>query len=469
MRIHVVQRGDALWKLASMYDIEMSQIAYGNQISSVDMLPVGQALVIPDPNLDYVVEPGDNLASIAARFGLTVQELAEYNNIADPDLIYVGRMLHMPYFYYEVQPGDTLYRIAGRYGVTIGRLNELNQLANGTLIYPGQRIAVPAREKEEMEVNAYTTAFDVSGRNEVLALGSFFTYLSAFSYQARADGSMTNLNDQLVLDAAEVTNTSPLLVLTNFHNNSFDSDLAAAVLRNPNVQMTLIDNILEVMETKGYQGLNIDFEYVYPEDRENYNAFLRMAVDRLHPNYSVSTAVAPKESREQRGILYEAHDYRAHGEIVDFVVVMTYEWGWAGGSPMAIAPIDRVRQVLDYAVTEIPPEKIMMGVPLYGRDWNIPWVQGTLARTVSPFEAVQLAIQHQAEIMYDETAQSPFFNYMDENGQAHEVWFEDARSVQVKYDTAKAYGLRGVSYWVLGSPFLENWSVLSSNFDIEKI
>jgi len=166
--------------------------------------------------------------------------------------------------------------------------------------------------------------------------------------------------------------------------------------------------------------------------------------------------------------LYEAHDYQAHGEIVDFIVLMTYEWGWAGGRPLAIAPINKVKQVLDYAITEIPPEKMMMGVPLYGRDWRIPWQQGTFARTVSPFEAVQLAEKYQVQIQYHPTYQSPYFRYTDETGQAHEVWFEDARSVQVKYDTVKAYNLRGVSYWVLGSPFPQNWAVLGENFTIEK-
>ncbi|MEI3613672.1 LysM peptidoglycan-binding domain-containing protein [Pseudogracilibacillus sp. SO30301A] len=467
MRIHVIESGDTLWRLARMYDTTITQIALANQITSENILTVGQSLVIPTPNIDYVVEPGDNLIRIAERFGVTLQELMETNNITDPNLIYVGRMLHMPYFYYQVRPGDTIFLIANRYGSTAVQVNELNQLPMNAIIYPGQQLKIPIKSKEETEVNAYTTTFNEQGRNEILALGSFFTYLTPFSYQIREDGSLTPLNDELVLNAAQMTNTSPLLVITNFQNG-FNSDLAAAILRNPDVQEILITNILREMEAKGYQGLNIDFEYVYPQDRENYNAFLRRVVERLHPNYSVSTALAPKESREQRGTLYEAHDYQAHGEIVDFVVLMTYEWGWAGGSPLAIAPINKVRDVLNYAVTEIPPEKMLMGVPLYGRDWNIPWVEGTLARTLSPQEAVHLATRYGAQIQYNETYQSPFFYYTDELGQAHEVWFEDARSVQVKYDTVKAYGLRGVSYWVLGNAFPQNWAVLSSTFTIKK-
>src|SRR5699024_9955460 len=118
-------------------------------------------------------------------------------------------------------------------------------------------------------------------------------------------------------------------------------------------------------------------------------------VARLRPQgLLVTTALAPKESTDQTGLLYEAHDYQAHGEIVDFVSIMTYEWGWAGGSPLAIAPINKVRDVLDYATTVIPSSKIMLGVPLYGRDWKVAWVQGTLARTVSPLEAIQIGRAH---------------------------------------------------------------------------
>src|SRR5690606_12388214 len=247
MRIHVVESGDTLWRLARMYDTTVTQIALANQITSENILAVGQSLVIPTPNIDYVVEPGDNLVRITERFGVTVQELIETNNITDPNLIYVGRMLHIPYFYYQVRPGDTVYLIANRYGSSVAKINELNRLPNNAVIYPGQQLKIPTNSKEEIEVNAYTTTFNEQGRNEILALGSFFTYLTPFSYQVREDGSITPLNDQLVLEAARITNTVPLLVITNFQKG-FNSDLAAAILRNPDVQDTLINNIIREME-----------------------------------------------------------------------------------------------------------------------------------------------------------------------------------------------------------------------------
>ncbi len=127
---------------------------------------------------------------------------------------------------------------------------------------------------------------------------------------------------------------------------------------------------------------------------------------------------------------------------------------------MAVAPINKVRQVLSYAVQEIPAEKIMMGIPNYGYDWTLPYERGTTrARLIGNVEAVELASENGATIQFDETAQSPYFFY-ERDGLSHEVWFEDVRSMEVKLRTASDYGFRGVGYWNLMRPFRANWLLL---------
>ena len=147
---------------------------------------------------------------------------------------------------------------------------------------------------------------------------------------------------------------------------------------------------------------------------------------------------------------------------------MTYEWGYRLGPPRAISPIDQIRLVLDYAVSVMPRNKLFLGFQIYARDWLLPHVQGQEAETFSNKEATERAIRYGAEIQYDTVAQSPFYRYTDAQGRRHEVWFEDARSAQAKFDTAKAYGLRGISYWALGPAFPENWALLEDNFVIRK-
>ena len=130
---------------------------------------------------------------------------------------------------------------------------------------------------------------------------------------------------------------------------------------------------------------------------------------------------------------------------------------------MAVAPLPNVRAVLDYAVTEIPPEKIFLGVPNYGYDWPLPFVQGvTRAQSISNQRAIQLAIQYDIAIQYDETAQSPFFHYTDDAGTVHEVWFEDARSIFAKLKLIDEYSLHGGLYWNMNRENPQNLSVLSS-------
>lgn len=135
---------------------------------------------------------------------------------------------------------------------------------------------------------------------------------------------------------------------------------------------------------------------------------------------------------------------------------------------MAVAPIRNVRQVVDYALSEIPPEKIYLGIPNYGYDWTLPFQQGNRARSISNPEAVSIAADHYAAIRFDEAAQSPWFRYVDDSGQEHEVWFEDARSIWAKLDLARTYSLRGVGYWNLMRPFPQNWAVLNALYRIRE-
>lgn len=140
------------------------------------------------------------------------------------------------------------------------------------------------------------------------------------------------------------------------------------------------------------------------------------------------------------------------------------------GPPMAVAPINQVRRVVEYAVTEIAREKIDLGIPNYGYDWPLPYERGvTQAAAINNVQAVQIAVREGAEIQFDENAMSPFFRYTDElTGIAHEVWFEDVRSLQAKFDLIKEFGLRGCGYWQIMQWFRANWLLLSENFWVNK-
>jgi spore germination protein len=422
-----------------------------------------------------VVRPGQTLYGIAQTYSVTVDRLVESNKIPNPNNLVSGQALVIPIVgsYYFVQPGDSLYSISQRVDVPVQELANINGISESQILSVGYRLYIPARRKRTAEFNGYV---EPRGTTVAPALvtaareaAPYLTYLAPFSFQALRDGSLKEpLLDDFPAIARENKNVL-MMVITNQENDQFSDELGRIILTNTSVQNKFLNNIVTTAKKYGFRDIHFDFEYLRPADREAYNQFLRKARDRFKKEGGfISTALAPKTSAEQKGRWYEAHDYKAHGEIVDFVIIMTYEWGYSGGPPMAVSPIGPVRDVLEYAVTDIPSNKILMGQNLYGYDWTLPFVQGSIAKAVSPQQAIQIAADNDVSIEYDETAQAPHFNYTDIEDRQHEVWFEDARSIQAKFDLLKELNLRGMSYWKLGLAFPQNWLLISDNFNVRR-
>ncbi|MCM1149358.1 MAG: LysM peptidoglycan-binding domain-containing protein [Butyricicoccus sp.] len=421
----------------------------------------------------YVVKSGDTLYGIARRFFVSMDEIIYANQLKNPGVLAVGQALVIPLYdiSHTVSRGESLYSIARRYGVSVEALLRANpELGSSGRIYPGQVLTVPRGDSPRLgriTVDGYASNISESTLSQSLP---YLTFLSPFSYRAGADGSITpSFNVDASLAARY--DTATMMVVTNLkESGGFSSDIAHALLTEQGAQDNFLRNVLATLRAGGYFGLSLDFEYVYPFDRGSFNQFLTRLADALHENgYILISALAPKLSADQEGFLYAAHDYAHHGATSDYVVLMTYEWGYTYGPAMAVSPINMVRRVLDYAVTEIPARKILMGVPNYGYNWTLPFVQGTAAKSITNVGAVTLAGQVGARIRFDETAQAPFFRYYDGDGKQHEVWFEDARSIRAKLRLVNEYGLAGISFWNLNSLFRTNFLVLQSMYNVEKV
>lgn len=146
---------------------------------------------------------------------------------------------------------------------------------------------------------------------------------------------------------------------------------------------------------------------------------------------------------------------------------MTYDWHWPGGPSGPIAPIDKVRETLNYAVSVVPKSKLMLGIPQYAYDWTITGDE-KLGTSYSTQHAIDLYTGYQSNINYDENAGAPWFRYVDKNGKIHEVWFEDPRSLLAKFRLVKEYGLAGMGCWHLGLTMPQTEKMLLEEFRIVK-
>ena len=421
----------------------------------------------------HVVQPGDTVYSIARQHDVPMQRIITDNTLREPSRLTPGQTLvvQFPKQVYTVQSGDTLGPIAAVSGVTVDQLWQNNpQLGGSDRIQPGQQLVISynGEKKGTLAVNGYT--YPNIDRSVLRQTLPYLTWLSVFSFGAQPNGEITYIDDGNLPETAHEFGSVPIMVLTTLSaDGTFSGERASQLLNDPIAQQRLAQNLIAYLTQRGYGGVDVDFEYIPPTDRDRYAEFIAMLRSELGKHgLLVLVSLAPKTSSDQKGLLYEAHDYAQLGKAADRSLLMTYEWGFSRSAPMAVAPLNKVRQVVQYAVSQIPPQKILMGIPNYGYDWTLPHVPGqSTARSLGNVQAVDQAVDTGAFIQFQQIAQSPFYNYYRGNTE-HEVWFEDARSVQAKLALAREFGLFGVSIWNIMRYFPQLWLVLNSEYTIQK-
>lgn len=310
----------------------------------------------------HVVRAGETVSSVAARYGVPAGILAGVNGVAPDAPLAVGQTLVVrhPRELHTVASGESVYSIALRYGLSVRTLYQNNPALGGrSALYPGQTLVIAYNDTptRTLAVNAYSYPFIRGGLLD--AALPYLTYLTPFTYGINADGTLLPLADEWLLAAAGQYRTAALMHLSTLtEEGHFDNARSTLILEGADAQDALVQSILETVQARHYFGLDVDFEYVLPEQREAYAAFITRLREALNPlGCPVVVALAPKTSAAQRGLLYEAHDYALLGAAANAVFLMTYEWGYAYGPPMAVAPLGQVRAVLDYALTAVAPER----------------------------------------------------------------------------------------------------------------
>ena len=283
----------------------------------------------------YTVKPGDTVSGLAQMFGIPANRIAADNALRDPNVLVVGQNLVIMSnsIRHVMREGQTLYSLSQEFEVPLERLLEANPNVNPIMLRPGDVVIIPQDSRvprRPIIVNGF--AYPNIREAALNCSMPFLTFLSPFSYSVTPSGELiAPAADDLIYRAARNA-VMPLMVVTNIFDGMFSTEVLTQILSDPDSRERLIASIMFELGDKKYYGLLLDMEYISPDDRERYNDFLAEISRRVHANgYILVTAVAPKYRADQQGILYESHDYEVQGKYADYVVIMTYEWGYTFG------------------------------------------------------------------------------------------------------------------------------------------
>ena len=287
--------------------------------------------------------------------------------------------------------------------------------------------------------------------------GNIISHVEIFQIAIQDNGTLLGQPSQRLINEAHAMGIKVLLTVSNLTPQGlFSTALLGRLVRDQDFANLVWQNIRNILVEYQYDGVNLDLEKAAPTDRSLFSQLIQTWSTLFHQgNFLVTIDVPAKSSSEPLAIWGGSFDYQAIGQVVDEVILMTYEEHWPGGPPGSVASLPWVTGVLNYALATIPPQKISLGIPLYGYDW--PEIGN--AQALSYQRAIGMAQFYGAQLLWDATQHSMYFSY-EVMGVHHTVYFEDPRSLKDKLDLASSSGLQSVALWNMNLSYPLAWEVL---------
>lgn len=301
--------------------------------------------------------------------------------------------------------------------------------------------------------STYWNSYDTKSLATMQSYPDVIDEIGTFTFTTDSAGNITNdyPTPYTQLSYAKSTGMKSLALVTD----GFDNNISHPLLSNAAYRKNFINNIIKIIKDNGYSGVNVDFEGMKAWDRNNFSAFMQELSSALHPlNYLVTVDVIAKTYDNPSSNWTGSFDYAQIGKYADQVAIMTYDYSWS--TPGSISPIYWVQDVVDYAASVIPRNKILLGIEAYGKDWcEQTDSSGNLYYTTNVYGVTgttNLAHQYGAQIILDSYSKSQHFDYTDSSNRKHHVWFEDGTSVAYKLNLVNNEDLGGVALWNLAYP-----------------
>jgi len=280
-------------------------------------------------------------------------------------------------------------------------------------------------------------------------------------YHAQADGTVTAENENLdLVAAARERDLNIFATVTNTKDagGAFSRAGAAAILASPELRRRFIDNLVTLVEDKGYDGIDLDWEALKAADRDGFSALVEELAAALHAQHRfLSIAVAPKTSEPGEWDNQIFADWTRIGKAVDELKIMTYSYSGPWSDPGPQAPLAWVDRVLSFAERKLPVRKISMGVPFFGFDWH-----GGAVSTVSAHRGAALAARYHVVAGRDPASQEATLSFTDA-GVTHAVYFQDQTAVAAKIAALRAHHpkIAGISTWVMSLEAPGFWPLIA--------
>ncbi|MCM3570353.1 glycosyl hydrolase family 18 protein [Neobacillus mesonae] len=418
----------------------------------------------------HVVRSGENLWRISTMYGISISNIMKLNGLSQSGAIVPGLALYLPDSLppnrsYRIKAGDMLWKLAMQYHTNSSNIIKANPGINPYLLSIGQIITIPSPLKLSIQTLGFMMPTIVSQNIAILnSLAKQLTYLAVVSYSVTDVGWAFNImDDKEIISRCHQLNIKPLLVVQNIEHGDFSADLAGKVLENPNYRKNLSNSLVNLAKQRGFSGVSIDFEFIPPERRQDFITFLtelKNALGSLILHVNLPSKIQDLPTNPIIG----AYDYAEIAKIADLVAVMTMDYGYAGGPPDPVSPINWMEQVIKYSLTQIPNRKMQIAFPLYGHDKLVPSNQTVM---LSVLNAQNQAISKWVSIQYDNTSKAPWYRYWQDRNE-HVVWFEDIRSYIEMYKLVDLYQLAGSTYWELSFSAPQNWAYLGNNISVIK-
>jgi Predicted glycosyl hydrolase len=424
----------------------------------------------------YVVKPEDTLNSIAMSNNTTVNQLINDNGLQKPYTLVTGEALVITYpnQIHTVKEGDTLDDIAKSYNISVMQLLRNNSfLSDRQYIYLGETLVIDYALNEKIITNGYSYSF--IEHNTLIKTLPYLTYLSIFNYTISSQGELIRLGDETdIVQSSKLYGTLPLLMVSALSpEGKLNIETVYDILLNEENQDKLIVSIIDILNSNEYYGLNILISYININNQDFYIKYLSKIANKIkEQGFKLFLTINPNIRNENDTISFEQLDYSAITTIGDEIIFLQYYWGTNNNPPQPVSSIQLLKIFTEYVTRQIPTDKLSMGKPLLGYDWELPYVSGSYAYSLTLNSVVTLASNEGAEIQFDKISQTPFFKYTRTYAglsKEHIVWFIDARSINSLDKLIVDNNLKGTGLWNVMIFFQQLWTIINSQYEIVKL